>query len=368
MPPSNTLWATALTFAIGIAGGFVFDRLHLPLAWMLGPLVSIATAGLLGWRTSVPRPSRQYGQAIAGVAVGLYFTPALVDALLPDLPAIAIVSLLSILFSAAVSWSIAKSTGIDGTTSFFASLPGGVAEMSVLAERYGGDTAIVALTQSLRIVIVVLTVPTLVFALGRPGNSDWMATTLAPDLPILLAMLAAAAAFALALGRWRVPNNWLLGGLIVGAGTAFFRLPLSGTPTVVAELSQLLIGAALGARFTADTLHKLRRFIPASIGSTVVILLFNVLLSLILTWFMSDGIETLVLANAPGGVAETSLTAKALHLGVATVTSFHLVRILFIVLLSAPLYRLLRRLGLLSPHATAVAFDLATPAPPPARP
>ncbi len=364
-PSRSMLRDTALTFAIGIAGGLVFQALRVPLAWMLGPLVAVATAGLLGWRTRVPRPSRQYGQAIAGVAVGLYFTPALMTTLLPDLPAIVLVSVLSILFSAVVSWSIARATGIDGTTSFFASLPGGVAEMSVLAERYGGDTAIVALTQSLRIVIVVLTVPTLVVALGRPGNADWVSAGLATNLPILLGMLAAAAAIALALDRWRVPNNWLLGGLAVGAATAYFRLPLSGVPTVVAELSQLLIGTALGARFTADTVHKLRRFIPASIASTVVILLFNAALSLVLTWFMADGIETLVLANAPGGVAETSLTAKALHLGVATVTAFHLVRILFIVLLSAPLYRLLRRFGLLSPAASGFAY--AAPVPPTAR-
>ncbi len=355
---------TILTFAIGIAGGALFQLAHLPLAWMLGPLVGVAGAGLAGFRTRVPRPSRQYGQAIAGVAVGLYFTPALAAVLLPDLPAIALVSLLSILFSGVVSWCIARATGIDGTTSFFASLPGGVAEMSVLAERHGGDTAIVALTQSLRIVIVVLTIPSLVVLLGRPGTSDWTATATALHVPALAGMLVAAGLIALLLGRWRIPNNWLLGGLVIGAATAFFRLPLSGVPTVVAEFSQLLIGTALGARFTADTVHKLRRFIPASIASTLVILLFNALLSLILTWFMPDGLETLVLANAPGGVAETSLTAKALHLGVATVTAFHLVRILFIVLLSAPFYRLLRRLGLLSPARTGAAFGTIAPTQP----
>ncbi|MFC0407081.1 AbrB family transcriptional regulator [Roseomonas elaeocarpi] len=338
---------TAATFGTGIVGGLIFHVLQLPLAWMLGPLVSVAAAGLLGMRTSVPKPSRQYGQAIAGVAVGLYFTPGLVAELLPNLPAIALVSLLSILFSGVVSWAIARLTGIDGTTSFFASLPGGVAEMSVLAERYGGDTAIVALTQSLRIVIVVLSIPPLVFYLGRPGTLDWVAASMPLNIPAMIAMFAVAAFLAWLLGLRRIPNNWLLGGILVGACTAYFRLPLSSIPTPVSDLSQLLIGTALGARFTAETVHKLRRFIPASIASTVVILLFNALLSLILTVFMSDSLETLVLANAPGGVAETSLTAKALHLGVATVTSFHLVRILFIVLLSAPLYETAVRIGLL---------------------
>jgi membrane AbrB-like protein len=338
---------TVSTFVIGIFGGTVFHLLHLPLAWMLGPLITVAAAGLLRMRTRVPKPSRQYGQAIAGVAVGLYFTPALVVSLVPDLPAIIVVSLLSILFSVLVSWVIARVTGLDGTTSFFASLPGGVAEMSVLAERFGGDTALVALTQSLRIVIVVLSIPPLVFYLGRPGTLDWAAAALPFNLPAMLGMFVAAAAIAWLLGLRQVPNNWLLGGLAVGAATAYFHLPLSGIPVLVSDLSQLLIGCALGARFTHDILHKLRRFIPASIVSTLAILAFNGALALALTGMMDASLETLVLANAPGGVAETSLTAKALHLGVATVTSFHLVRIVFIVLLSAPFFELARRAGLI---------------------
>lgn len=354
---------TAITFAIGILGGVICHGLHLPLAWMLGPLVSVALAGMLGISTRVPKPSRQYGQAIAGVAVGLYFTPVLVAQLLPNLPAIIVTSLLSILFSVLVSCTIARITGTDGTTSFFASLPGGVAEMSVLAERFGGDTALVALTQSLRIVIVVLSIPPLVFYFGRAGTLDWAATALPLNLPAMLAMLVVAACIALLLGRQRVPNNWLLGGLAVGAATAYFGLPLSSIPTPVSDLSQLLIGCALGARFTRNTMGKLRRFIPASIVSTLAILIFNGGLALLLTRIMPDSLETLVLANAPGGVAETSLTAKALHLGVATVTSFHLVRIVFIVLLSAPLFEATRRLGYIRPgagHAAPLRADART--------
>jgi uncharacterized membrane protein AbrB (regulator of aidB expression) len=47
---------------------------------------------------------------------------------------------------------------------------------------------------------------------------------------------------------------------------------------------------------------------------------------------------TLVLATAPGGVAEMSLTAKALRLGVPVVAVFHLVRYIILVVSMGPLY------------------------------
>jgi uncharacterized membrane protein AbrB (regulator of aidB expression) len=49
-----------------------------------------------------------------------------------------------------------------------------------------------------------------------------------------------------------------------------------------------------------------------------------------------------VLATAPGGIAEMCITAKVLHLGVPLVTSYHLTRLLFVLLLSSAALRLSR--------------------------
>jgi len=53
---------------------------------------------------------------------------------------------------------------------------------------------------------------------------------------------------------------------------------------------------------------------------------------------------TAILATSPGGIAEMSLTAKTLQLGVPIVTAFHVIRMVALVLLIGPLFRLLRRL------------------------
>jgi uncharacterized membrane protein AbrB (regulator of aidB expression) len=52
---------------------------------------------------------------------------------------------------------------------------------------------------------------------------------------------------------------------------------------------------------------------------------------------------TLVLATAPGGIAEMSITAKVLELGVPVVTAFHVTRVVLLLTCTAPLFAWLRR-------------------------
>src|SRR5262249_20092228 len=74
--------------AIVIPVGFLFDRLHAPIPWMIGPMIAVAVFNLMGVRMySVPY-GRQMGQVILGSAVSLYFTPVVVAELAAPAPAI----------------------------------------------------------------------------------------------------------------------------------------------------------------------------------------------------------------------------------------------------------------------------------------
>jgi hypothetical protein len=54
-------------------------------------------------------------------------------------------------------------------------------------------------------------------------------------------------------------------------------------------------------------------------------------------------LPTMILAMAPGGVGEMSLTAKLLQLGVPLVALFHVVRYVAVVMAMRPTYALLAR-------------------------
>ena len=75
---SKRLPAILKAFAVGILAGYLFDFLHTPIPWMIGPMIAVATLNLMGvWMYSVPY-GRQIGQVILGSAVSLYFTPTVV--------------------------------------------------------------------------------------------------------------------------------------------------------------------------------------------------------------------------------------------------------------------------------------------------
>ena len=52
----------------------------------------------------------------------------------------------------------------------------------------------------------------------------------------------------------------------------------------------------------------------------------------------------MIAATAPGGLAEMSLTAAVLNLGVPLVTAYHIIRIIMITMLTLPAYRIIQRL------------------------
>jgi uncharacterized membrane protein AbrB (regulator of aidB expression) len=66
-------------------------------------------------------------------------------------------------------------------------------------------------------------------------------------------------------------------------------------------------------------------------------------LSVLFSWLIAQAIDlptaTLVLGTAPGGMAEMTITAKVLQLGVPIVTAFQVSRLVAILVLVGPIYR-----------------------------
>ena len=118
---------------------------------------------------------------------------------------------------------------------------------------------------------------------------------------------------------------------------------LSALPEWSIHLGQLFIGISLGTRFTPTFLRAAPRFMISVMLCTVLALFlaagFGWLLALV------GGIHpaTAILATSPGGIAEMSLTAKTLQLGVPIVTTFHVTRMAVLVLTIGPLFRMLNK-------------------------
>jgi uncharacterized protein len=330
------------TLAVGGLAGAGANLIGLPLAWMLGPLLVVGTASGAGLGLSFPAWGRWLGQILIGGAIGLYFTPPVAALVAELLPLMVLSAALLILASAGVGLLLERVGHVDRATAYFASLPGGVAEMAILAQSFGGQVAPVALAQSFRILLVVAVVPIAVSLSGAHGESMFRPLDL-PFEPMRLALLTLLSAIAgYGLFRLRLPNAFMLGAMTMGVITAMFELPLSSIPSPVVNFGQVLLGTTLGLGFCRDQIRMLWRFVPLALAGTVLLLVIATALACLIAVVTDIDLATMVLALAPGGITEMGITAKILGLGVPLVSAFHVVRIILVVTTTPLLFRLFR--------------------------
>lgn len=337
-------YPVAAALALSGAAGALCSYARLPLPWMIGPLVAMAIARFLGAEVLAPRGGREAAQVVIGCALGLYFTPVVAREVVAYWPLLLAAAALALGLACASGWFLSRTAGLDATTAIFASVPGGAAEMTILGERFGALSDRVALAQSLRILIVVLTVPAALTYFGVHGTDAYSPGTATLSLSGLAELLAFGAAAGLALWRLRVPNAWMLGPLAVTVALSVGEVHLSAVPTVLSNAAQVMIGCALGSRVQREFLGSAPRFLAMVCVSVVLAVAFSVLIAYVIASAGGVALPTMVLATAPGGMAEMCITAKVLQLGVPLVTAAHVTRVIILVTSTGPLFRLARNL------------------------
>jgi membrane AbrB-like protein len=330
---------------VSALGGLIALLLRVPLPWMIGPMTAMAMLKMGGVQVRPPAGSRETGQAIIGTAVGLFFTPAVMHEVsnVAGLMLLAGASSIGIGYLSALA--LARLAGVDRKTAFFASVPGGAAEMTLLGERYGSGAEFVAMAQSLRMMLVVLIVPPLFAMSGvtgslpySPARVDIVASGLA-----LLFLISATGGFTLQ--KMGAPTPWMLGPLLCSVAVTASGYSFSAMPGVVSYLGQALIGCALGCRFQREFLLKAPKLMSAVIVGIFLTMVMSAVMGVLLGRFSGIAFPTMILATAPGGFAEMSITAKVLQLGVPLVTAFHVTRLFMLLTMTAPVFRFMMYLN-----------------------
>jgi uncharacterized protein len=336
LPPAGAL-------AIALAAALACDALQTPLPWMIGPMAAIAAVRVGGLHVTAPRGGRQAGQWIIGSALGLYFTPAVIERVGSLTWLLVVGALFAIVLGYLCGYVLSMLGGTDRTTAVFASVPGGAAEMTVLGERFGARADEVAAAQSLRILMVVVTIPSIYAALKLHGADPFLPGASEVRWPALGALLAATAAGGFAMQRLNAPNAFVLGALAVAIPLTVGEFAVSAVPRWLINTAQLMLGCALGSRFNRGFLRRAPQFVSAVAISVVVAMILSALFALALAKLSGIHPATLVLATAPGGIAEMAVTAKVLDLGVPLVTAFHVTRVILLVTCTGPVFAWLSR-------------------------
>jgi membrane AbrB-like protein len=335
------------TLALALAAALLCTWLRTPIPWMIGPLVAISVASVLGAPTRSWPVLRNAAQWVIGSALGLYFTPQVTR----------LVGSLWWAILLAIAWALLQGWGfgrwlharhaqrIGGdergrwATTYFSGAIGGASEMTLLAEREQGRSDLVAAAHTVRLVIVTLVIPFALLYSGLHGLDGTVPGARAVHLPGLALLAVATLAGAWLLDKTGRANPWFMGALLVSMGITMAGVELSALPNGASSVAQLLIGVSLGVRFQREFLHAAPRWLLDVALGTLAMVVLCAGFAWLLAWGTQLHPATLVLGTAPGGIAEMAITAKVLQLGVPVVTAFQVCRLVAVLVLVEPLYR-----------------------------
>jgi membrane AbrB-like protein len=329
---------------VGIAGGLLFMFIHAPLPWMLGPLTAV-TVWRLTTRRSLywPFSLRQTSLAIFGYMLGRSFTNETILLILKQLPYMAVTTVMMVMFSLSLGVWVARRANIGTGNGIFGSVPGGLAQMLVISEETEKvETTVVALMQSSRVIAVVFLVPFLaIHAIGtraglQPPSSPLSDTA---DLsPYGYGLFAAAVIIGVwAAKRIRLPNHALTGALLTTAIINVSGIQAPPLPSLIVLLAQLSLGIYIGLQMKPDTLGNARKLVAYTAWSSLLLVLFCLLLAFLLTIVTPMDLTTAFLSAAPGGIAEMGVTAAIIGADLSFVTGYQLFRLFFIMFAVLPL-------------------------------
>jgi uncharacterized protein len=350
--PSTLPWPVQarrilLALAIGAAGGWLFKALTLPLPWMLGSMTFVTIATLVGLKTRIPPQFRSVMITVLGIMLGSAFTPEIVARMGEWIVTIAALALWMVLACAVALVYFRRVAGYDRITAFFSATPGGLNEMVIVGGAMGGDDRTISLTHASRIMLVVFTIPLWYRLSGAvpaiaPGSGIGLLDLPWQDVAILAACAVVGAVGARAL---KIPAGFLVGPMVLSGAVHLAGLTASKPPDPLVAFAQVAIGAAIGGRFTGVTIGRIARTAGHAVVSAILMLILTVAFSVALARITGYPLPAIVLAFAPGGLAEMSLIALALSVDAAFVASHHIARIIMVVTLAPSIFRVLRLKG-----------------------
>ncbi len=346
-PDPRRLADGALVAAAALAAAVALDRAGVPSPALFGGLLAGLVRGLAG-RTVIdlPRAVQAAAQAVVGVSIGALVDPGTLAAIGEDWLPVLLVTLGTLLLSIVAGLLLRLQPGITPVTGAFAMIAGGASGITAMARDLGADDRMVAVLQYLRVVLVVVLVPVAATTVHGGGGATGTAVPVpaGAGLPLDLLVTAGCVLIGVPLARLvRLPVPALLGPLLVAAAADLSGLSgRAGVPAAAEAAALLVIGLAVGVRFTVASLRTVGRALPLALALIAGLIAACAGLGAVLA--AATGVSGLdaYLATTPGGLYAVLATATGSGADATFVLAVQVLR-LFVMLLAAPLLaRLLR--------------------------
>lgn len=329
-----------LLFIMALCLGHMLVRLHIPIPFLLGGLITALACKTLARHAQVswPKQWREYALMIAGYGIGSTFTADTWRNFLAEVVGVAESTVVILAASIALAFVTAKIARENLKSCIMGMLPGGMTLSMLLCEEDKEiNPNVVMVMQIIRLLGVVISVPFLVIwllnaqvtgssvALPNHGGVHWLVFV---PLSILGCFIAK---------KIHMPTPRLLGPILATAAFAVYSNGVQPVPFWLMAPAQVSIGLFMGMQLDAERILKTKKMVPFILVGTALLIVVSIGMANVLSARYGFSLVTAFLAMAPGGIAEMSLAGMSMGENVSVILTYQLVRVLAINIFIPPL-------------------------------
>lgn len=337
------------TLIVGLIGGYIADKKKIPAGFMVGSLFAVAIFNIFFNRAFLPTYFRFTTQVATGTYLGTKFyrkdIVSLKQVFIPGL----LMSMLMISFSFVISYIMSKGFGMDYVTAVFASSPGGLMDISLLAYEFDANTSQVALLQLIRMVSVIIFVPffskkyyekisvkeEIKYQSNKKDEDKKEEIKIKKynflDNYDLLVITIVIGVFGGAIGYFlKIPAGAMSFSMLA---VAIFNVKTqkSYMPLGLRKIIQSIGGALIGSRVSLEDVIEMKDLFIPIIIVIVGFCLMNILVGFLLYRMTNFSLMTALLSSAPGGMSDIAIMAEDLGANGSQVAMMQFIRVCFII-------------------------------------
>ncbi|WP_339199580.1 AbrB family transcriptional regulator [Solibacillus sp. FSL R5-0449] len=326
---------------LSLIGGYIFNLLHIPIPWMLGPIVIVMLAqfiykGPLKWSGQM----RDAGVVIVGTVIGVQFNTNLFGMIGSIIFYMLLLNVILIGGSIGIAYLTSRWAKIPIKAAILGAIPGGLGQIVIFAEEEKvQEIGVISYFQVIRLLLVVVFVPFIVAGqvISKPSTD----ATLTISLILLIALAWACSHL---MKRVHLPVAFFITPIILLI-TLQLTTPLAmpQVPGIVMDVAQLLIGAHIGLMLKPHMIKLPVRVLAGGIFSALALIALTFGSSFLMSLALDTTFATSFLSTAPGGLDQMVLLADAVNAAVSLVSMFQTFRLLFIFIIIMPLMKLFYR-------------------------
>ncbi len=333
------LW---LSLFFGALGVWLAPLLGVPGGAFTGAMLATGAANLvLGNLQDAPRWMQLLARVILGLSIGVSVTEETIQAIARSFLPVVIMIVAVTLLGLIAAWAISRYTSMRLPTALCGAAPGALPAMVALSEDLGGEAPVVATMHLIRLVSILLIVPTLAsVAFAAPAAEVAAPVTAGPSTampfaPIVtILILVALGTIAGQFGRMvKMPAGDLLAPMLLAAVINPAWLHIQTFPPELRLYSNWIIGLGVGASITLGVLRQFKPFALAGTLMTAFLIINGLALGWLLSMLTEIDLLTAILGCSPGGATALIILSAELGADAQLVAAMHVTRMIILMVL-----------------------------------